>query len=176
MKRQLKEMLDQLGWQGIAGIVMLLMAALFSQVALDPLEHETAMARARLESFHSNSRDTAAAFASGDRQQLAKFFGALPHEEDVTDTLAIIYDVAQRAGVQMQQAQYHVDNTNPSEIGYEISFPMRGEYPRIRIFLSRVLKDNPALALDHISFQRDHIDDATYTANVKFTLFLNPSR
>lgn len=177
MKRFVKDVRDQLGWQGVAGIALLLVAGVFSQLALNPVEEQTALMRARLEAAHAKPGGGAQAFAAGGRQEdLAAFFGSLPEEKDVTDTLAIIYAVADAAGVQLQQAEYHVNTTSQAEIGYEISFPMHGEYPRIRVFLSRVLADNPALALDHISFRRDHISDAALNADVRFTLFLRPSR
>ncbi len=175
MSRLIKDATRQLGWQGIAGITLLLFAGIFLQLALNPLEKETAAMRGRLQAARSEARGGTQAFAGGDRQQeLASFFGSLPEEKDVTDTLAVIYDVAQKAGLRVQQAEYHLDNSNPSELSYQMNFPMQGEYPRIRAFLSRVLADNPALALDHISFRRDHIGDATLNADVRFTLFLRP--
>jgi hypothetical protein len=177
IRRLIKDARDQLGWQGVTGIGLLLFAGVFLQVALNPLEQETTIIHARLQTARSDSRDGAQAFAGSDRQrELARFFAALPQEKDVTDTLAVIYDVAQKAGLRVQHAEYHVDNSNSSELCYQMNFPMQGEYPRIRAFLSRVLADNPALALDHISFRRDHIGDTTMNADVRFTLFLRPSQ
>jgi Tfp pilus assembly protein PilO len=177
MSRILKQLKEELGWQGMSGIALLLLAAAFMNFALNPLEQKTALMRSQLEAARANSGKVAKAFDTGvHKQDLSAFFDALPEEKDVTDTLASIQNAAGRAGVELKQAEYHLDGKDGPRVEYGMNFPAKGEYPRIRAFLSRVLADNPALALDQVNFQRDKISDTTLNASIRMTLFLKPSK
>lgn len=177
MNRLIKQLIEELGWQGISGITLLLLAAAFLPLKLNPLEQQTTLMRSQLEAARTKSGNGSQAFGAGDRQQeLAAFYDSLPEEKDVTDTLAVIHSVAGVTGVELQQAEYHLDNKDPMQLEYGISFPVTGDYPRIRAFLSGMLSNNPALSLDQVTFQRDRVGDATLHATVKMTLFLKPSR
>lgn len=175
MKQSINQLKEQLGWQGTSGIILLLLAGAFLTLSLDPLEQETESLRNRLEIARSKSVSGGTASGTGDRQQeLAAFFDSLPDEKSVTDVLASIYTVAGAAGVELKQAEYHLDDKSWPRVEYGMNFPMTGEYPRIRAFLSRVLADHPAMALDQVNFQRDRIGETSLKAEVKLTLFLNP--
>ncbi len=176
MRKIFAQARQQLGWQGMSGIVLLLIAGTFLNVSLNPLERDTALMRSRIEAARAKPSGGMKALGSGDRQQeLAAFFDSLPEEKDVTDTLASVYAVAEKAGVELKQVEYRLDEKSAPRIEYTMSFPVRGEYSRIRAFLASVLAHNPAMALDQVSFQRDKIGDATLNANVRLTLFLKPS-
>lgn len=175
MKRQLEQLKHQLGWQGMSGVVMLLLAAAFLNLSLNPLEQETSLMRSRLDATHAKP-GSGHPVMTGDRQQeLAEFFDSLPEQKEVTDTLASIYAIAELTGVELKQADYHADDKDAPRIEYTMNFPVRGEYQRIRVFVQGVLTKNPAMALDQITFQRDKIGDATLNANVRLTLFIKPS-
>ncbi len=174
VNRLLGQVKEQLGWQGISGVILLLVAGAFSTLSLNPLEEETVLVRTKLEAARPKPAGEGP-FGSGDRQQdLARFFESLPDEKAVTDTLASIYTVAGAAGVELKQAQYHLNDQAWPRIEYGMSFPAKGDYTRIRVFVARVLADNPALALDHINFPRDKIDEPVVRAEIKLTLFLTP--
>lgn len=175
MNRIISQMKEQLGWQGMSGLVLLILAGAFLTLSLDPLEEETAMMRGRIEAVRGKGAGDGKPFGTGDRQdELASFYESLPEEGEVTDMLASVYAVAEAASVELKQAEYHLDDKDSPRVEYVVNFPMRGEYTRIRAFLSRVLADNPAMALDQISFQRDRIGDGVLNANVKMTLFIRP--
>lgn len=168
---------EELGWQGISGLALLLLAAIFFTYSLKPLEQQTAGMRSQLDAARQRSGGGTKAFGAGDRQQeLAALFDSLPEEKDVTDTLAKIYTIASKTGVELKRAGYHLDDKDSPRVEYGISFPMTGDYARIRAFLSGVLANNPAVSLDQVNFQRDRISDSTLKADVRMTIFLRPSR
>jgi len=176
MNRLIDQLRHQLGWQGKSGIAILLLAALFLNLLLNPLERETLVMRSHLDAARAKSGGEHHAIAGGRQQELAEFFDSLPEQKDVTDTLASIYAISEAAGVELKQADYHLEDRDAPRIEYTMNFPVRGEYPRIRAFIHSVLANNPAMALDQITFQRDKIGDAALNANVRLTLFLKPSR
>jgi Tfp pilus assembly protein PilO len=176
VKQQIKQVREQLGWQGMSGIVMLIIAGAFQMLALQPLEQETMFMHSRLDVARDKLNASARTFNLGDRQkELEVFFDSLPDESDVTDILASIAVIAEASGVELKQAEYHLDNKNRPRVEYGLFFPVQGGYANIRHFVSRVLADHPAIALDQINFQRDRINDSILKAEIRLTLFLRPN-
>lgn len=175
MRQHLKQLQAQLGWQGLSGVVLFVLAGAFHLLALQPLERETAFMHSRLDAAHSKVAMQARTFSVGFRQkELGEFFESLPAEQDVTDVLASIYAAAGATGVELKQAEYTLDEKDKSRMAYGMAFPVQGEYMKIRLFVSSVLANNPAIALDQINFQRDRINDSTVKAEIRLTLFLRP--
>jgi hypothetical protein len=173
MKRFFNQFKEQLGWQGMSGIVLLALAGAFQLLALKPLEQEVTFMRSHLDAALSETSIQSRTFSLGDHQkELGMFFDSLPDEEDVTDILASIYAVAEASGVGLKQAEYHPDREGKSRVVYGMVFPVQGEYAKIRYFVARVLADHPAIALDQINFQRDKISDPILKAEIRLTLFL----
>lgn len=173
MKKQLDQLREQLGWQGMLGLALLALTGALHVLALQPLEQETTFMHGKLDRARTKVNSQSGTIMSGDRQQeLGAFFDSLPAEQDVTDILASISAVAEASKVELKQAEYRVDTKNKPRVEYGLYFPVQGGYSNIRHFVFRVLADHPALALDQISFQRDKVNDSLLKAEVRFTLFL----
>lgn len=177
MKQLLSQLRNQLGWQGTAGLALLLLTAAVQVLALKPLEEETSFIHRKVDAARSKTTTQGRNFGSVDLQkELGVFFDSLPNEEDVTDVLATIYAVAEASRVELKQAEYLLDNRNKHRLEYRMVFPVQGEYANIRFFVFRVLSDHPAIALDQINFKRDKVNDSILKAEVKLTLFLKSPR
>lgn len=177
MKRMFEQLRAQLGWQGMSGIFLFALAGTFSIVALDPLEQEASFMHSRLDGARSKAAMQSRTFSLGDRQQeLGRFFDSLPAEEDVTDILAKVYAIAEASGVGFKQAEYHLEEGNNPRLEYKITFPVQGDYARVRNFVAHVLAEHPAISLDHISFQRDKVNDPVLKADILLTVFLRPAQ
>lgn len=175
MNKLINQAREQLGWQGLAGVALLLVAWGFLNFALNPLEQETAQLSGNADLGHSNSGGYAGG-SGGSQEDLETFFDSLPREKSITDVLAKIDATAEAAHVSFKQADYTLDNKDSPLVEYVIDFPVKGEYPQIRAFLSSVLAGNPAMALDQVSIRRDKIGESILNANIKLTLFLRPSQ
>lgn len=176
MKRLFKQFTEQLGWQGVSGIVLLVLAGMFFVLVLDPLEQETGFMHNRLEGARSKAAMQTRIFSLGDQQkELGLFFDSLPAEEDVTDILAKVYAIAEASGLGFKQAEYHLEDKDSPRMEYRITFPVQGDYGRVRYFVSRVLAEYPAVSLDQINFQRGKINDPALKAEIRLTLFLRPA-
>lgn len=177
MMKQLMQLREQLGWQGSAGLFLLALAASFQMLALSPLEQETAYIHQKVATARAKTTRPDRNFSAMDHQQeLANFFDSLPAEENVTDILAMISAVADASKVELKQAEYQLDDNNKQNMEYRMVFPLQGEYANIRFFVFRVLSDHPAISLDQMNFKRDKVNDAVLKAEIKFTLFLKPSK
>lgn len=175
MRQQLLRLKEQLGWQGMSGLALLVLAGVFNFVSLQPVEHEVEYMRSRLDAVKSNSNAQIRTINSGDKQEeLLMFFDSLPAEQDVTDILASISAVAEASGVELKQAEYHLDDKNKSRFEYQLYFPVQGGYSNVRHFVFRVLAEHSAIALDQVNFQRDKVNDSVLKAEIRLTLFLRP--
>lgn len=173
MRKQLSLLREQLGWQGVSGLVLLALTGALHVLALHPLEQETAFMHSRLDAAHSKANVQSLTFDSADRQkELGTFFDSLPSEQDVTDILVSISAVAEESRIEFKQAEYHVDEKSKPRLEYGLYFPVEGGYANIRHFVFRVLADHPAMALDQVNFRRDRVNDSVLKAEIRFTLFV----
>lgn len=177
MKKQLLQLREQLGWQGATGLLLLALVAALQILSLKPLEEETAFINKKVDAAREKSSRQGKSFGSMDKQkELGEFFESLPAEKDVTDILAMIAAVAEASRLELKQADYQLDDKNRKRLEYRMVFPVQGEYANIRFFVFRVLSDHPAIALDQVSFKRDKVNDSVLKAEIKFTLFLKPTK
>ncbi len=175
IKQLLRNAGEQLGWQGMYGIVLLVLASAFHLFALEPLQEQTLFMRSRIDAARSKDAIQGRTPSPiGRQEQLGVFFDSLPDGKDVTDALAAIYSIAEACGLQFKEATYHLEDRDRPRVEYVVNFPVSGEYAKIRLFVFRILATYPAIALDQIDFQRDRVGDTTLKANVRLTMFLKP--
>lgn len=166
MRKQWQDAKVQMGWQGMAGVVLLAVAGVLHLLVVAPLEGRTSQMRQQVEAAQSENG------AQGSGAKVGEFYQDMPGEKNVTAVMASIYAAAEASGVKLQQASFHLENNDGPVISYVMDFPMAGDYGSIRMLVSRVLANNRYMALDQIDFKRDEISEATLRANVRFTLFL----
>ncbi len=175
--QSLRSAKGELGWQGISGIALLVLAGVFHWLVVAPLEQQTSLMHERIDAARENA---AHARMRGGKDELPKdlgaFYGSLLEEKDVTDVMGVIYGTAEAYGVKLKEASYHLEEKDRPRIEYVMDLPMNGEYRQIRLFVSHMLAKHPYLALDQIDFRREKISDASLKANVRLTLFLRPSK
>jgi Tfp pilus assembly protein PilO len=174
----LAESLQYLGLPGVLGVglLVLALAALFSVVM--PAQEE--LERGRI--AQQRAEQTARAQAAGSKkpqtraEQLKTFYGAFPAEIAAADVLQSIYDTANQNGVALPHGEYSMAVEEGTRLArYNITLPIVGSYEQIRGFIAAALAAVPALALDHVDFQRQKIGDPQIEAKLRMTLFLTRS-
>ncbi|MFY9259098.1 MAG: type 4a pilus biogenesis protein PilO [Gallionella sp.] len=174
MKQKLHLLGEQLGWQGIMGIALLILAWMFLMMVLMPLEQKTKSMQSQLDKARSiATKRNVSSDLSEHQYELNLFFESLPVERDVTDILASIDSIAEESGLELKQVEYKLNDKDSPILEYGMVFSIQGEYGKIRYFVSHVLAKNPAISLDQINFQRDKISDLILTAEIRLTLFLH---
>ena len=54
---------------------------------------------------------------------------------------------------------------------YQIKFPLVAQYPTIRNFVTDVMNSQRTIALSHINFKRDDLNNDIVSANLEFDLY-----
>ena len=109
--------------------------------------------------------------------QLAAFYAFFPGNdapsEAPSDTLDRIFAAAAKENLALPQGEYQWSKERQGAlIHYGITLPLKGPYPGLRRFMAQVLRENPALSLDTVSFGRQTVSDIGVDAQVQFTLYL----
>ena len=166
----------RIGLPGVIGVLILLAAVVFYGTVAMPAAYESAaLAKdiAALEAARGSPSDNAQKRAPDPVQQLEEFYRFFPRGQQAADDLARLHGAAAAHNVQLEQGTYRMVKDRVGKLFlYEITLPVRGDYPQIRKFISQVLTEIPHLALDSVSFQRQKAGDATLESQIKFTLFL----
>lgn len=176
LRWHLRHWAGALGWQGIAGLCLIIaaLALYFGGIERDrariaQLQQEAQSIRA----FSRNKADTSRT-APGYDAWLDRFYQLLPAKASAPDWLRIIFSAARGQSLGLDQGAYKVTmDKNGRLLAYEIGLPVHGTYTQIRAFVGDVLEKIPAIALDEIILKRESISDPRVDASIRFTLFLN---
>ena len=106
-------------------------------------------------------------------EQLDVFYAFFPANDAQTDVLDRIFAAAAKENLALPQGEYHWSKERQGSLNrYGITLPLKGPYPGLRRFMAQILKENPSLSLDAVSFGRQTVSDIGVDAQVHFTLYL----
>ncbi len=90
-------------------------------------------------------------------------------EQPVKTTL----DMAQRAGLQVMQAQYkYTCDSNQFTCSYKVQLPVKGTYGSIRRLLEHALAGMPNASLDEIQVKREDISSDELDVRLRFSFYV----
>jgi len=183
LRRSLRRRLRALGWPGVLGIALLAMAAGLYLSLVEPTREQLRQTRQAATTLRQEilqaDRDLKGE-ARTPAEQLAQFYRLFPDEKDLPIWLGKIFTAAQGQGLVLEQGEYKTSRTSLGTGGgdddrllrYEISLPVKGEYPQIRRFLAGLAKDVPIAGLEHIQFERQKVGTAQVDCKIMLVLFL----
>ena len=176
MKLQWLLFKSKLGWQGMLGIALMVVAYAFYNAALEPAEQRAVRAREKAgilnQSMKLNARMQEAELKSPS-VMLERFYAFFANGPAVTDNLAKIYSLAEANGLELRQGEYKLKSEKNARLAqYQIAFPVRGGYLQIRAFAAQVLGKIPTASLDQIRFERKRVGDPNLEAEIKLTLYM----
>ena len=160
----MKKILHQIGPAGLAALVLLTAAVLFSSFVVTPLESRS---QAIKEGAARQGSRAQAALPGADK--VAAVYGFLEMPEDTTDWLAKLHGIGTATGVQLKSASYRTQNTEGRIVRTEIVLPVAGSYGQIRDFLKRSLAEIPVLSVDSLSLKRN---EGAIQAEMRLTLHM----
>lgn len=172
----LRDLLQNLGWPGMAAIALVFCALSLHFSAIAPNQAALAEMRALL----AENRQTAGRpkpmkveTRLSPTVQLANFYAFFPDADSTPLWLGKIYRAANKEGLVLERGEYRlVADKNSRLKRYQIRLPARGGYLQVRRFINRALEDVPSLAVDTLSFQRQRIGDTVVDADIGMTLYL----
>lgn len=161
---------DEHGWPASLGVVLLVASAVFYAAVVFPLEQR--IEADSLASALGQAQKREAVTEDELRRALTRFHAYFQDRDALQGHLAAIHQAARSAGISLKRAEYRlVDQASTQLKQYRIVVPVVDTYPRIRQFLSAVLTDVPAAALDGISLQRRRIGDTMVEAEIQLTVY-----
>jgi Tfp pilus assembly protein PilO len=168
--------LSRLGWPGMTGIGVWVMAAtLYFSVVL-PAEQRLEEARLNAASLHERIARAGRQLAAGERpaaEQLAEFYRAFPDERSSPDWIGRIAATAQSCGLSLDQGEYKPDRETVGRLTrLQMTLPVRGEYRQIRQFLASAGVKVPIASLEQVQFERQKVGDPLVDAKIRLVLYL----
>ena len=77
----------------------------------------------------------------------------------------------------LEAGEYHVVNDSDARLTrYQVRFPLKGGYVRIRGFVAAAMDDIPSMTLDEFSIRRASISASEVEARVQFGLLFAEGR
>ena len=176
MKNLWQQIRNELGWQGMGGILLLLAGWAFTGAVLSPAEERVVLVREQAESQNQRSalgKEMQRETQGSPAVMLEKFYNFFTTDKEITDQLATIYNLAQANGLVLMQGDYKVvRNKDERMMQYRITLPVVGSYNQIRSFAARVLDKMPVISLDQIKFERKQTYNGSVEAEIIFTLYM----
>lgn len=168
--------LRQFGWPGMVGIGLLVMCGAMYFSAIQPTQ--ASLEEARRNAISMQERVKLAANGLNHSQltpveQLAEFYRVFPDEKNLQPWLEKIFIVAQGSGVRLDQGEYKVTRDRVGKLmRFQVTLPIRSEYPQIRKFLSSLRSEIPIIAVEHLEFERQKIGESVVEAKIILALYL----
>lgn len=170
----MRRLLDRLGVPGVLAIGLLLACAAFHFSALVPAERELAAQRATGTARARADVRPVAFDARG--EELERFYALFPSVESLADQLETLYALARKSGLELAQGEYRIDKPSAGLTAYRVVLPVRGSYAQVRSFTGAALSRMPFVSLDALRFERRKSAETQLEAQLRLTVYLNPSR
>ncbi|MEI7970036.1 MAG: hypothetical protein WCJ69_13715 [Betaproteobacteria bacterium] len=172
---RLRREVSRLGWQGLAGFVLLAGAGVFWVSASLPVREEISTLKGEHASLRARLRSAVAEppRALSDRAtQLDNFYGFFPATDTLPDWIGSFHNAAGHNGLVLDHGDYRMPPRGRDRLQrYQVSLPVRGTYPQLRGFIAETLATVPAAALEDIVMRREAIGSPVLDARLTFTLY-----
>lgn len=174
---RLRREVSRLGWSGLAGIALLVIAIALALATLWPAQREISALRAEVAALRGKLR----ASVSGEgpsvnpsrQAQLETFYGFFPQPESLPDWIGQVHNAALRSGLVLEKGDYQLQRPPGGRLArYQIQLPVTGTYPQLRAFVAEVLKKVPAAAIEDVAVKRESIGAPRLEARVRISLYL----
>ncbi len=157
----------RLGRIGALGGLLLLASLAYTQLALHPLQAQTAA------QLRDNARAAARADAARSEESSATASPQPALAPAAAAALRRLFEAAAQAGLDLDQGDYRLTEVGDAHLRrYQLALPVTGSYPQIRAFLAEAVNNDPALALVAVRLRRERIEATEIDAMLNFILYL----
>lgn len=174
--RKLEVMRHQLGWMGLAGLLVIVSCLVFGLMVIAPGQHQLQQKRNELAWLGAQPKQPAVAQVTvlDDEQALQKFYQQFPLVSDVSKILEQIHQLALKKGIRLTVGEYKLSNdtANSNVQRYEIIFPVEANYQNLRDFIAAASLQFPTLGLTEINIKRDSIGEGAAQIKLNYVLLM----
>jgi Pilus assembly protein, PilO len=104
---------------------------------------------------------------------LKSFYESLPFEEERFSLVKRVLLSAEKQGVLLQQVDYKLEaEAQTNVVRYQLTVPLKGDFPSIQAFLVDVLNGNRSVVIDSLSFKRESVERGDLEARVQFSILM----
>jgi hypothetical protein len=169
--RYVDELVETLGMAGVLGLGVLAFCAAFHFGAVKPAERELAAQQRAAELLRARSPHQQVS-QEPRADTLQRFYQLFPPVAQLTDEVETLHTLARKAGLDLQQGEYRLDDRGFGLAAYHVTLPLRGSYGQIRQFVGAILAEMPIVSLDALRFERTRIDETQLDAQLRLTIHL----
>lgn len=168
--------LRHMGWPGVLAMGILAMLPAFYFSTIRPEQARVESARHSANKLHDRlalaSKSPSGKILSSE-DQLAEFYQKFPVEACSPQWLEKLVALAASHGLSLNDGEYKATSDKVGKLmRYQMTLPVKGEYPQIRKFLTDLPGALPAVALENVQFERQKIADPNIEAKIKLVLYL----
>ncbi len=158
-----------IGLPGALGLGLIFFTASFYFSALAPALTEQERLQAEEQKLVLPDRQPLAAVTTASGDTRSDPDAMLPSAEAL-ELFDRLHAVGEKNGIAIERATYNViRHEKLSALQYEVTLPLRGSYPNLRIFLRESLDLAPSASLDSLSLQRAKASDTALEASVRLS-------
>jgi Tfp pilus assembly protein PilO len=173
---RMRSCVTTLGAAGVVGAGLLVLGAAFYASSVVPARDELRRLEARVARAGRDSAqapEKAGDAVAAGAEQLERFQRRFPAFSEAPDLVLKLHSIAAANGIVLDTGEYRLARDRDSNIAfYEITLPLKGSYPQVRLFLAQLLDEVPALSLDEISIKRSSISERAAETRVRLTAYL----
>lgn len=105
--------------------------------------------------------------------ELAAFESRFESDRAIGPALARLHTAAQRHGLVFDAGAFRLETTAEQALArYVMEWPVQGDYRALRRFMADALREQPALALEALSLQRNDPASPRVAASLRWVLFV----
>lgn len=168
--------LRRMDWPGMLAIGIFAVSTAFFLSAIRPEQVRLDSARqgavALNEQLALDSKSLTGLTLSAE-DQLAVFYEKFPTEGNSSQWLGKLLALATKRGLSLNDGEYKATRDRVGKlVRYQMTFPVKGPYPKIRQFLTDLPDALPVVALENVQFERQKVADPDVEAKIKLVLYL----
>jgi len=176
LRNTARRWLRRMDWPGVLAIGILAMCPAFYFSAILPQQQRLDTMRrsavALNEQLALESRSPNGSKLSTE-DQLAEFYRKFPGEGSSSQWLEKLVELAENRGLSLNDGEYKATRDKVGKlVRYQMTFPVKGQYPQIRRFLTDLPGSLPVVALENVQFERQKVADPNVEAKIKLVLYL----
>lgn len=173
--RRAQRLLRRHGLFTATGAALLLLAAAFHALAVQPLQPQVRELRAQaglvqqqLRSGQLAPRERPATVS----EQLRTFQTFFPRADSVPHWLDTIHTIGRASGLAIRSGEYRLERAEQGLWRYHVTLPVSGSYVQVRQFITFVLREVPAASLDDVQLRKEAGAGERLEARLRFSIHL----
>ena len=166
----------RLGIAGACGLALLVFAAGFLLLGVQPLYEEVRVLTARAERL-ARPGPAGTTEAADPAAAVEALLDSLPPLDQAPEFVARLHASAAEHRLVLESGEYHVTHDAEARLArYQVRFPLKGSYVQIRRYVAAAMEGIPSMTLDEFSIRRASIGAREVEARVQFALLFAETR